>query len=1294
MKKVKFISLIATSVLSAAAVASIINFNKDSKKLETNIDDATKTLVDYNEDGTVEINDKYIDELTDPIYVSPKGDANAPGTKKKPMSFSVACATAKPGTTILLEAGTYSYDYRLQVGGTSLDPNTVHGDETNYITVRPIDLNKRVIFDFSKQAFDGNNRGIQLYGNFWHFYGIEICGAGDNGMYIAGSHNIIENCKFYNNRDTGLQIGRGSSSEATLNEWPCYNLIKNCTSFANYDDVTFGENADGFAAKLTVGYGNIFDGCMAFRNSDDGWDLFAKVDSGDIGTVILTNCVSFENGYLPYKNFNKEDTAYYNTYNTLNGDGIGFKLGGSTMKGNVIVENCAAWDNKLHGVSDNSNPGVIQIKNFTAFNNCAGLDFQNGKVSDTRGIDGITNKSNNIDVARSVDSYNSYYGVLSYVNNQTKFTTANDSSYNKDAFRGSTAYSIFNTSYDHGENYKSFTAYEDASSYNSDLLDISYSAGTDYSGLSDSDFVSLKPINAIVDSVKDIDDLVKLHNEYRNLDGSINMGDHLALASDKLKTYCEGNPIGAVLNKKSTAEYNHYPMYTFRNNSTDYTDDQVTVLSAYSVTECITNYDAVYQDFRLPKLIHGADIQWASSNDSVISIETSEEVSVSSSVFSWARINVPEKDTKVTLTATISAGAAKTTKTFNLNVKGRNQSLGELASSSTDIIRVELYSSFIEPDVYALDDSSITATRLPDSDYTMSYKYEYALDGNSIFYTIDDVYTSVPGVFRVTATATSTKDSKLKSSYTYLVYVIDYDCPIDFISGKSSIALSDEGFVVSGDLSNISGSVIATYSTTPLTLNSASDILELGNGNYQEVEIETNSIVAPFVADNKTIVSGDTQYYMYYSVVNTNKSNTTNAVYSSTISVKNVNSLDEFYYLARTGILPGGSSNNTTIYSLTKDLDYQDYSWNVKATTASGTKITIEGEEYTVIPEGFKGLFRGNGHTIKNIKIDSNEENVTATDKYVNVFYKLDNGTVMDVKFDNIVLRGDAASKQIGIIGDMVGGYVADIHATRVEATGKESAGGIIAKISGGINNVKRCSLINPIPEDVTTLEKIQSTLQYRITTTNKYEGGIIGNAQLNSDQSILYLNVYNCYVNALIGDGKDSGGNAGLLIGRCKAETVDYVLDIEHNVVYGMVVSKGQYQGGIVGDFDNGLSQTTIKYNVADVKFMYNSVYLDAYDAAASYAEQKYAHKNSSPIVGRAVHADDGNYYTGYNVGSWVEYYNTYIVSSSIAFDYSNYEDDKSFWVMSEAFALNTLGFDPTLWTYQNGTLILTVLK
>lgn len=66
----------------------------------------------------------------------------------------------------------------------------------------------------------------------------------------------------------------------------------NCSSYLNADKGY--EDADGFAAKLTVGQGNVFDGCIAAYNADDGWDLFAKVQSGSIGVVTIQNCVAFK----------------------------------------------------------------------------------------------------------------------------------------------------------------------------------------------------------------------------------------------------------------------------------------------------------------------------------------------------------------------------------------------------------------------------------------------------------------------------------------------------------------------------------------------------------------------------------------------------------------------------------------------------------------------------------------------------------------------------------------------------------------------------------------------------------------------------------------------------------------------------------------------------------------------------------------------------------------------------------------------------------------------------------------
>ena len=65
--------------------------------------------------------------------------------------------------------------------------------------------------------------------------------------------------------------------------WPSDNLILNCTSYNNCDEAM--EDADGFAAKLTCGEGNVFRGCIAAYNADDGWDLFAKIATGKIGAV-------------------------------------------------------------------------------------------------------------------------------------------------------------------------------------------------------------------------------------------------------------------------------------------------------------------------------------------------------------------------------------------------------------------------------------------------------------------------------------------------------------------------------------------------------------------------------------------------------------------------------------------------------------------------------------------------------------------------------------------------------------------------------------------------------------------------------------------------------------------------------------------------------------------------------------------------------------------------------------------------------------------------------------------------
>lgn len=279
------------------------------------------------------------------IYVTPNGKGT--GTSSSPTDLVTAIKNIKPGNTIWMQAGTYTYSTTIMINESN------SGTASAKKTIAP--LSGKVVLDFSSMSLSSSNRGIVLDGSYWHIYGLTIKGAGDNGILLSGDNNIIEMCVFKENRDTGLQISRYQSSYNTIPQWPTNNLVKNCTSYNNCDST--GENADGFAAKLTCGEGNVFDGCMAYNNSDDGWDLYAKTETGPIGVVTIKNCVAFRNGKLT------------TGAGTAQGDMNGFKLGGSGVGTPHVVENCIAFENGAHGFVDNNNPTAITLKNCTSFDN-------------------------------------------------------------------------------------------------------------------------------------------------------------------------------------------------------------------------------------------------------------------------------------------------------------------------------------------------------------------------------------------------------------------------------------------------------------------------------------------------------------------------------------------------------------------------------------------------------------------------------------------------------------------------------------------------------------------------------------------------------------------------------------------------------------------------------------------------------------------------------------------------------------------------------------------------------------
>lgn len=292
------------------------------------------------------------------IYVSPNGlDTNDGLTKDTPLaSIQLAVDRAvDPGTTIYLAAGEYRPTARINI-------NDRNGTHDNYNSM--VCLDGRAVINCNHPAHghsDNPYQGIRLTSSYWHFYRVDITNASDNGMLIernkptGGSasdiiartqdahDNIIEDCRFYKNGDTGLQ----------MKNLAAFNYVLNCDAYENQDE---GDgDADGFAPKISVGDGNYFYGCRAYNNSDDGYDVFFKKDGGfsDNVTIVFENCLAYENAII-----NGAKTK---------GNGNGFKCGSDQGAMNVVLNRCLAVNNVNKGFDQNHNAGDIIMNNCTGY---------------------------------------------------------------------------------------------------------------------------------------------------------------------------------------------------------------------------------------------------------------------------------------------------------------------------------------------------------------------------------------------------------------------------------------------------------------------------------------------------------------------------------------------------------------------------------------------------------------------------------------------------------------------------------------------------------------------------------------------------------------------------------------------------------------------------------------------------------------------------------------------------------------------------------------------------------------
>ncbi|MDR3190877.1 MAG: hypothetical protein LBT80_06680 [Lactobacillaceae bacterium] len=299
----------------------------------------------------------------DTIYVAPTATGQGTGTAAQPVDIYTATACVNPGQTIVLQGGEYNLDQQLyinyNVSGTATKPVTLISaaqytqSNPNLVTFdNPGTL--PVVLNLNQQT-----KSIVLDADYWIVSGVEIKNSLANtvGLQIAGSHNVVENSTFHHNGDSGLLVGLSDDVLKTT-YWPHDNLVRYCASYLNEDPSH--NNADGFAVKLRSGANNHLDHVSAYRNIDDGYDLYNKVGIGKIGAVLITNSLAHDNGWT-------DNIA-------ITGDGNGFKLGGEGMSVNHVLRDSLSYGNLASGVSSNSNP-IGTIQNVHAWNNHTNLSL-------------------------------------------------------------------------------------------------------------------------------------------------------------------------------------------------------------------------------------------------------------------------------------------------------------------------------------------------------------------------------------------------------------------------------------------------------------------------------------------------------------------------------------------------------------------------------------------------------------------------------------------------------------------------------------------------------------------------------------------------------------------------------------------------------------------------------------------------------------------------------------------------------------------------------------------------------
>ena len=303
-------------------------------------------------------------------YVAPSGSDSAAGTQAAPWaSIARAQTAAQPGDTVYFRGGIYAYtranssctSQTARVDAITLNKSGSSGNPIRYWAYP----GERPVFDFSRMTDNCRIKGFNVTGSYLHLKGFEVTGVPQNnnlnaeswGLWISGSNNIFEQIDTHHHMGTGLFINGGGA-----------NLVLNSDSHDNYDLRSSdgpGENADGFGSHYTPAGrpANVFRGCRAWWNADDGYDLISTYSP-----VIIENSWSWRNGYVPGTT-------------TPSGNGAGFKVGGFGAEYDAgavkhTVRFSVAFLNKAAGFYSNHHPVANDYFNNTGYGNHPNFDMR------------------------------------------------------------------------------------------------------------------------------------------------------------------------------------------------------------------------------------------------------------------------------------------------------------------------------------------------------------------------------------------------------------------------------------------------------------------------------------------------------------------------------------------------------------------------------------------------------------------------------------------------------------------------------------------------------------------------------------------------------------------------------------------------------------------------------------------------------------------------------------------------------------------------------------------------------